>query len=444
MEIVTTHKGTDFDALACVVAATLLFPKAIACLPKTLNPNVRSFLSLHKDHFSFFWPTDVDLHRVTRLIVVDTNAWHRLDGFQALEDKKGLEIYLYDHHGNDGDIQPVWQCRQTVGAAITLMLRDLKAQGKTISPIHASLFLAGLYEDTGNLTFASTTAEDAHAAAYLLEAGADLKILSAFVNPAYDRKQKDLLFRMLQKTEISNLNGSRVGIIQIGVDGYVENLAVLVQTIRQIMNVDAAFSIFSISGSRCLVIGRSIADSINVGAMMRCMGGGGHPGAGSTMAKAINPGVLAAWIRILISGKGHTSGKVRDLMTTPVFTVSPESNMGATAIALRNRAFHGAPVVKQGQLLGIISLRDLRRLKRKNRHQLPVKAFMSTPVHTIQPWKNPAVATHLMVKHDIGRLPVVDEGRLVGIITRSDAMSHFYGLCPLNDQLDRTCPTDVK
>ena len=436
MEIVTTHKGTDFDALACVVAATLLFPKAVACLPKTLNPNVRSFLSLHKDHFPFLHPTDVDLHHVTRLIVVDTNAWHRLDGFQALENKKGLEIYLYDHHENDGDIQPVWQCRQTVGAAITLMLRDLKAQGKTISPIHASLFLAGLYEDTGNLTFTSTTAEDAHAAAYLLEAGADLKILSAFVNPAYDRKQKDLLFGMLQKTEISNLNGSWVSIIQIRVDGYVENLAVLVQTIRQILNVDAAFGIFSVSGNRCLVIGRSIADSINVGAMMRCMGGGGHPGAGSTMAKAINPGVLAAWIRILISGKGHTSGKVRDLMTTPVFTVSPESTMGAAAIALRNRAFHGAPVVKQGQMLGVISLRDLRRLKRKNQHQLPVKAFMSSPVHTIEPWKNPAVATHLMVKHDIGRLPVVESGQLVGIISRSDAMNHFYGLCPLDSHLD--------
>ncbi len=37
----------------------------------------------------------------------------------------------------------------------------------------------------------------------------------------------------------------------------------------------------------------------------------------------------------------------------------------------------------------------------------------------------------------------MDDGRLVGIITRSDAMSHFYGLCPLHDHLDRTCPVDV-
>lgn len=69
---------------------------------------------------------------------------------------------------------------------------------------------------------------------------------------------------------------------------------------------------------------------------------------------------------------------------------------------------------------------------------------MSTPVYTIEPWKNPAEAAHLMTKYDIGRLPVVDEGQRIGIITRSDAMSHFYGLCPLNDRLDQTGPEDVK
>jgi nanoRNase/pAp phosphatase (c-di-AMP/oligoRNAs hydrolase) len=40
MQIVTTHKNADFDAFASVVAATLLFPEALAVLPKTLNPNV--------------------------------------------------------------------------------------------------------------------------------------------------------------------------------------------------------------------------------------------------------------------------------------------------------------------------------------------------------------------------------------------------------------------
>ncbi len=39
-------------------------------------------------------------------------------------------------------------------------------------------------------------------------------------------------------------------------------------------------------------------------------------------------------------------------------------------------------------------------------------------------------AARLMVKHDIGRLPVVDKGRIIGIITRSDTMLYFYDLLP--------------
>ena len=52
MHIVTTHKGTDFDALASVVAVNLLYPGFVTVLPGSLNPNVRAFLSLHKDLFA--------------------------------------------------------------------------------------------------------------------------------------------------------------------------------------------------------------------------------------------------------------------------------------------------------------------------------------------------------------------------------------------------------
>lgn len=60
----------------------------------------------------------------------------------------------------------------------------------------------------------------------------------------------------------------------------------------------------------------------------------------------------------------------------------------------------------------------------------PVKAFMSTKVKTISAGKSPMQAARLMVRHDIGRLPVVDNGRIIGIITRSDTMRYFYDLLP--------------
>ena len=55
---------------------------------------------------------------------------------------------------------------------------------------------------------------------------------------------------------------------------------------------------------------------------------------------------------------------------------------------------------------------------------------MTTKVQVIEPGKSPMQAARIMVKHDIGRLPVVDNGRIIGIITRSDAMLYFYDLLP--------------
>ena len=49
MQIVTTHKNTDFDALASVIAATLLYPGSIPILPKSLNPNVKAHVAVNPD-----------------------------------------------------------------------------------------------------------------------------------------------------------------------------------------------------------------------------------------------------------------------------------------------------------------------------------------------------------------------------------------------------------
>jgi len=65
MRIVTTHKNTDFDALASVVAATVLYPDAIPVLPKNVNPNVKAFLSLHKDLFNLYSSGEIDLSALT-------------------------------------------------------------------------------------------------------------------------------------------------------------------------------------------------------------------------------------------------------------------------------------------------------------------------------------------------------------------------------------------
>ena len=439
MHIVTTHKGTDFDALASIVAANLLYPGVVTVLPGSLNPNVRAFVSLHKDLFGFCRSEDIDPDKVDKLTVVDINRWDRLDGLDRLKQNQHLEISLFDHHGNQGDINASWRCQEEMGANITLMMRYLKERQISITPVQASLFLAGLYEDTGNLTFLSTRAEDAHAAAYLLENGADLHIIGAFLSPTYGRKQKDVLFRMLRNAHRTVVDRYAVSIQGLRVKGYVSNLAVVVQMYRQILNVDAAFGVFELDANRCLVIGRSVAEGIDVAAIMRQMGGGGHPGAGSAMLKSADPAAVEAWVRVMIGESHQTSVKIKDLMSLPVLTLASDTTMNQAGKTLREKGYKGAPVVDDEKLVGMLSRRDFAKIRKKNHLLSPVRAFMSKKIVTIHPAESPGHAAHLMIKHDIGRLPVVDKGKIVGIFSRSDAVADFYGLCLPGDNLATGC-----
>jgi nanoRNase/pAp phosphatase (c-di-AMP/oligoRNAs hydrolase) len=431
MQIVTTHKNADFDAFASVVAATLLFPEALAVLPKTLNPNVKAFLSIHKDLFETHTPGEIDLKRVQRLIVVDASSWNRLDRMDALKARKGLEILVWDHHIETGTIRAGRSCIEAVGATTTLLVRELRRQRRILTPMQATLLLAGIYEDTGNLTFPSTRAEDAHAAGWLMERKADLNILNTFLKPAYSEKHKAILFQMLQHAKRSRIKGHSVSINTVAVEGHVDSLAVIVRMYLEILNVDAAFGIFAeASKNRCMVIGRSQIEGLDVGSIMRRMGGGGHPRAGSAQIKGANPDAVEQRILELIRGNQQASVPISDLMSFPVHTVTPETRMEEVALILRTKGITGIPVVNGERVVGMISRRDFRKMRKESQIKAPVRAFMATDVLTIAPDKSPTQAAQLMVQHDVGRLPVVENGRVIGIITRSDLMRYFYDLLP--------------
>jgi len=431
MQIITTHKGADFDALASVLAAKMLYPEAVAVMPRSLNPNVKAFLSIHKDIFDISFPDEIEFNDVTRLIIVDTNRWNRLDQMESLKKKTNLEIIIWDHHTIEGDIDATWKCEDKVGANITLLIRNLKQQNKRLTPIQATLFLTGLYEDTGNLTFPSTKAEDAFAVSHLLQQGADLSVLNSFLHPAYGESQKNVLTEMLQSAKRKRFGGYQISINKLYINGYVNNLSVVVGMYREILNVDAAFCIFGDKKrGNIIVIGRSGTDGLDVGLIMRALGGGGHPAAGSALLKSTSPEAVEQMIVELISGNKKAFVQINDLMSYPVVTVSSGTHMNKVYAILKKKGHMGIPVLENGRLAGIISRRDFRKVRKRSGFKAPVKAFMSTNVVTIAPTESPAQAARLMAKYDIGRLPVVESGHVIGIITRSDIIRFFYNLLP--------------
>jgi CBS domain-containing protein len=148
------------------------------------------------------------------------------------------------------------------------------------------------------------------------------------------------------------------------------------------------------------------------------------------MLKGVNPEIAEQMIVDLIQGNQQSSVQISDLMSFPVHSVSPQASMAEVAQTLRLHGCTGLPVVEDGVLVGIISRRDFKKMRKDDQLQSPVKAFMSSRVVSIAPGNSPIQAARMMVRHDIGRLPVVEDGRMIGIITRSDAMNYFYDLLP--------------
>jgi tRNA nucleotidyltransferase (CCA-adding enzyme) len=431
MHIATTHRNTDFDGLASMVAATLLYPGTVAVCPKNVNPNVHRFLSLHKTSFDIILSGEVNLEAVTRLIVTDTNQWRRLDRVDHLRDREGVELLLWDHHMGIGDLNPHWQCVEKIGATITLLVREIQRQQISLSPLQATLFLLGLYEDTGQLTFSSTTPEDARAAAFLLEQGADLNIAVDFLNMAYGEVQKKVLFRLMRDAEQHEIKGKRVGIGVVTINRHVE-LAMVVQLYGKIVNADAVFVVFVNESGGYFIIGRSSTPEINVNTVLQRFGGGGHPGAGSA---TINDAHIAAGeIRQKIIAALHEvqrgAALVADMMSFPVTSVSPDTPMHEIQHIMEAEKIRGLVVEENECLQGIVVLWDLKKLKLSKQWNSPVKAFMNRKVTTIPPEALASEAADLMVRKNIGHLPVVQGEKVIGIVTRTDIINYLYGMLP--------------
>jgi tRNA nucleotidyltransferase (CCA-adding enzyme) len=432
MLIATTHKNTDFDALASVIAATILYPGCIGVIPKMTNKNVERFLSTHKTAFNLILPHEVQPDNVTKLIVVDTDQWQRLDRMDKLAKKEGLEIELWDHHMmTGGDISAGWSCRERIGSTVTLFAREMQKRGIQLSALDSTVLLIGLYEDTGHLSFPGTTADDARAAAYLLENKADLNVAGFFLNPPYEENQKEILFEMMKQTERHKFFGHTIGYNHITLNKKVPNLATVVNMYRKIVNVDALFVIFTSDG-RHSIIGRSGVESIDVGQLLSMFGGGGHSAAGSATVKDSEMSAKSIFEKITtaLAAKSSESARISDIMSFPVISVAPETPMHEVQTLMTSHKIRGVMVMEHDTIQGIIVLWDLKKVKKDSQWDSPVKAFMARTILTISPGDSPSVAARIMIEKDVGHLPVVQDNKMIGIVTRTDILTYYYDLLP--------------
>jgi CBS domain-containing protein len=153
--------------------------------------------------------------------------------------------------------------------------------------------------------------------------------------------------------------------------------------------------------------------------------------------------------------------KIEDVMNKDVITCAPDDSLSHLANLFKENHISGLPVVDKGKVVGLVSETDLLKLfkmpeysnelwlpspfeiieipirnlvqieeTKKNLENLklrPVKDIMTKDVHAISPQDDLEDASSIMVKYKINRLPVIDNGKLVGIVARSDILRGLSG-----------------
>ncbi len=111
-------------------------------------------------------------------------------------------------------------------------------------------------------------------------------------------------------------------------------------------------------------------------------------------------------------------------MTRNPITVAPSETLATAHAKMTAGHFRRLPVVQDGQLVAMVTDRDLRQ-HLGHEHQVRITAAMTENPITVTPATTLESAAQLLLKHKIGGLPVVEDGKLVGIITSSDVLTAF-------------------
>ena len=120
-------------------------------------------------------------------------------------------------------------------------------------------------------------------------------------------------------------------------------------------------------------------------------------------------------------------------MTKDPVTATPEDLLIQAQLKMQKGNFRRILVVREGQLVGIITDRDMRK-HAGYLDRTTVAAAMSKKPTTVTPATTVEVAAQLLLKQKIGGLPVVENGRVVGVITTSDVLQAFLDVMGASEE----------
>ncbi|HXF97897.1 MAG TPA: CBS domain-containing protein [Gaiellaceae bacterium] len=427
-EVIATHGNTDFDAFAAMLAARRLYPGAVVAVG-SLNRNVRDFYRLHADALGPVVEVGrLEPDAIRRLIVIEARNASRLGELERVALDPRVEKALFDHHGDaplPSWVRPEAAVLSRDGALTTTLVGILAERELEPTPLEATAFALGIHEDTGSLTYPTATQRDADALAWCLRHGARQDLIATYLHTPLAASERELLQRLLEELEPVEGAGEDVLVAAVRWPEYVEGVSNLAHKLVDLTDAKALVLLVEMEG-RVFAVVRSRDERVDAAAIAAALGGGGHAQAASAISRAS----LEEARRLVLEELARMRRPVpraRDLMSTPPRVVEPGTSV-REAMALCQRHGQSGVFVAEGErLVGAVSREDLDKALGHGLAHAPVRGIMSGRVVTAGEDATLSELRRLATAAEDGRVAVVRDGRIVGIVTRADLLRALEG-----------------
>ncbi len=347
---------------------------------------------------------------------------------QSLISVKGMssetKVRVVDHHSLRDDIPEEWEATiKETGATTTIFVEAIKERDLQLTPVQATLLLLGIYEDTGSLTYTRTSASDIYAAGCLVEHGASLSIVTDYINHPLSLDQQKVYEELRANAESRIIHGHSVIIAQADARELDAELSTLAHKLRDLLDPDAIFLLLETSAG-VQVIARSNDDHIDVSAVLeKFESGGGHPRAAAALIKKGDVEKIYNQLQGILPDFVEPAITAKQIMSRNPQTIPPDMPVEKASELMVKYGYEGFPVVDQGEIVGLLTRRAVDRAMAHGLN-FTVSSLMEAGNVRVFPSDSLEHIQNVMTDTGWGQIPVVTSRSktIVGIVTRTDLL----------------------
>lgn len=432
--LITCHSNADFDALAAMCAAALIYGPCDVLFPGTQEANLQTFYQELKERpgaapgCTFLDDRVPDFSKYGRLVAVDTRRRSRLRHVWPLLDNPGTRIEVWDHHPETSDDVHAHVCHAEIyGAVTTLLIEEIQKLNIAVPRETATVLGLGIYSDTGSFSFSSVTQRDFAAAGWLLGRGMDINIISEKTAFSMTKEHIRALNALLESAQTYHINGADVVLAEATLDSYLDDFAFLAHKMMEMEKFDILFAIGRMD-DRIQIVARSRSHAVNVGAVCSAFGGGGHAYAASASVRdktlsEVRDGILT---QLYLQEEGEKTA--RDYMSQPAIGIEEGHTIAEADELMLHFGLKTMPVFAPmtRRCTGLIDSQITQKAIAHGLAGAPLTDYMRRNLKTLPVTATLRDITTVIVGARQRLVPIVSGGSsVVGVVSRTDLINIF-------------------